>query len=66
MSEKITEALFGEGGLLRVRAVLTFGLAAVLCWLTIDGVIDPEVFLGIAAGAVGYYFGTRGATPSGS
>ena len=57
----LTNLLTGEGGLLRVRALIAFAFVATTCYLFIDGVTPPGELLALTGGAVGYYFGTRGA-----
>ena len=59
--ETLSKLLAGEGGLLRVRALLAFAFAATTCYLFIDGQTPPGELLALTGGAVGYYFGTRGA-----
>ena len=57
--EKVLAGLFADGGILRVRALLAEGLVGTFCWLAIDGVIAPEVFVPAAVGALATYFGSR-------
>jgi hypothetical protein len=59
--EKLYEALFGEGGLLRVRAILAFALTGACIYLFIDDSAVPDTLLTLTAGADAYYFATRGA-----
>ena len=59
MKDLATKALFGDGGLLKVRAFLTFGLVAVACYMWLMGhelSDSQELLTGIA---VAFYFGTR-------
>ncbi len=53
--------LTGEGGLLRVRALLAFAFTAATIYLFVDGAEAPPELMTLTGGAVGYYFGTRGA-----
>ena len=57
----LTNLLTGEGGLLRVRALLAFGFSAAAIYLFVDGQPVPGELLALVGGSVGYYFGTRGA-----
>ncbi len=57
----IKNLLIGEGGLLRVRALLAFALTGCTVYLFVDGVDAPPELMTLTGGAVGYYFGTRGA-----
>ncbi len=59
---KIAELLTGEGGLLRVRAVVTFIFVGTVCYLFADGQEVPSELLGLTGVATGFYFGTRGAS----
>lgn len=59
MKQLVSKALFGEGGLIKVRAFLTFGLVAVACYMWLMGKTlsdSQELLTGIA---VAFYFGTR-------
>ncbi len=58
--DAIKNLLTGEGGLLRVRAILAFTLTGTVCYLFIDGQSVPGELLALAGGTLGYYFGTRG------
>lgn len=57
--DTLKDALFGEGGLIRVRAIIAFALTGTLCYLAIDGADVPDWLLGVAGPAIGFYFGTR-------
>ena len=59
--QALTNLLTGEGGLLRVRALLAFGFTGTACYLFIAGTAVPGELLTLVGGTVGYYFGTRGA-----
>ena len=56
---KLVELLTGEGGLLRVRAVIVFAFVGTVCYLFADGQSVPGELLALTGGAVGYYFSTR-------
>ena len=58
--QSLTNLLTGEGGLLRVRALLAFAFTGTVCYLFIDGQSVPGELLALVGGSVGYYFGTRG------
>ena len=64
MKQQLFDALFSDGGLLRVRAVLTFILTGSSVYLFIDGQSIPDPLLALTSGAVAYYFAQRGATGS--
>ena len=51
--------LTGTGGLLRVRALITFALVGTVCYLFIDGQSIPGELLALTGTAFGFYFGTR-------
>jgi hypothetical protein len=59
MKDKMFEALFGEGGLLRVRAVLAIGLTATCAVLWLDERTVPDALLATTAAADAYYFAAR-------
>ena len=59
MKEKLIDALVGEGGIFKVRSLITFGLLGLVAYLTFNGEIDPSHILGMTGTAVGFYFGTR-------
>lgn len=59
LRDRILEALFGVGGLLRVRSVLTYILVGQVGYLTATGRIDPAAVVGMAAAAVAFYFASR-------
>lgn len=60
--EKLVTLLTGEGGLLRVRALITFALVGTVCYLFIDTQTVPGELLALTGGAFGFYFGTRAAS----
>jgi hypothetical protein len=62
--EKLYEALFGEGGILRVRAALAFALTGACIYLFVDDKAVPDSLLALTSLADGFYFGTRSSTPS--
>jgi hypothetical protein len=56
----ILRGLFGEGGLLRVRALLALMLSGVGgAYLLLNEALPPGEFLVLWTGAVAYYFGGR-------
>lgn len=60
--DKLATLLTGEGGILRVRALIAFAFVGTVCYLFADGQSVPGELLGLTGGAVGYYFGTRGSS----
>ena len=59
LRDRLFAALFGEGGLLRVRAGLAFILTGAVVYLWINGDSVPDALLAMASGTVAYYFGNR-------
>lgn len=59
--EKLATLLTGEGGILRVRALIAFALVGTVCYLFADGQSVPSELLGLTGGAVGFYYGNRSA-----
>ena len=59
--DSIKNLLTGTGGLLRVRALLAFAFTGTTVYLFVDGTAVPPELMALTGGAVGYYFGTRGA-----
>lgn len=57
--EKLCDALFGTGGLLRVRSILAYAFTGFVGYLTVDGQVGPEVVLPVATTIAAFYFGTR-------
>lgn len=57
--ETIKTALFGVGGLLKVRALLAFIWSGATIYLFVSGDAVPETLLVINTGIVTYYFATR-------
>ena len=60
--DKLYEALFGEGGLLRVRAALAFALTGAVIYLFVQDKVVPDTLLTLTGLADGFYFGTRSAS----
>ena len=59
--DKILNLIFGEGGLLRVRAIIALGLTAVTSFMWVNEIPvsdQQELINGIV---LAFYFGTRGA-----
>ena len=59
--DKILNLIFGEGGLLRVRALIALGLTAVTSFMWVNEIPisgQQELINGIV---LAFYFGTRGA-----
>ncbi len=59
MKERILEALFGDGGILRVRALLAFILVGLVGYGFLDGKVEGDTLVTLAATAVAFYFGQR-------
>lgn len=59
MRDKIADWLFGDGGILRVRAILTYTLLTLVAYMTFTDEIAPDQLVQLAVMAVSFYFGTR-------
>ena len=57
--EAITTALFGTGGLLKVRGIATLAAVFVTLYMWADGTAVSEIQLGIVTAWTSFYFGTR-------
>jgi hypothetical protein len=57
--EKIVDALFGTGGLLRVMSILSYVLVGTTCYLWINGDSVPESLLALTTAVVSFYMGGR-------
>ncbi len=55
------EALFGDGGLLKVRALLAFVVTGVTMYMWAEEISVTDAQLVIVTGIDAYYFGVRGA-----
>ena len=64
MIQALTEALFGTGGLLRVRGLVTLGLTFSVAYLFIDKGDVPTQLLEAWFGWGGVYIGSRVAQSS--
>jgi len=51
--------LTGEGGLLRVRSLMTLTLVGAFAYGFLDSMIDADVFVPVVGVALAYYFGSR-------
>ena len=56
---KLIELLTGEGGILRVRALLAFGLTGTVCFLALSETSVPQEILVLDGTALGFYFAQR-------
>ncbi|KKK61604.1 hypothetical protein LCGC14_3012670 [marine sediment metagenome] len=56
---RLIELLTGEGGILRVRALLAFGLTGTVCFLALSELPVPEPILILDGTALGFYFAQR-------
>ena len=65
MKEAITSALFGEGGLFRVRGLVTLILTGATAYLFIDKGVVPEELINAWFAWGGVYIGSRVAQSSG-
>ena len=45
--------------LIDVKTIVTFALTACFVYLSINGKIDPDVFMTVYTVIVGFYFGTQ-------
>ena len=45
--------------LIDVKTIVTFALTACFVYLSINGKIDPDVFMTIYTVIIGFYFGTQ-------
>ena len=61
MKERIGLALFGPGGLLRVRSLLAFAIVGSAIYLAVEGKIPAEQMKTLGELVVGFYFITRAA-----
>ena len=55
----VINGLFGKGGLLRVRALITLSLTGTAIFLAVTGVLPVTVFVAAWTGAMGVYIGVR-------
>ena len=51
--------LSGEGGILRVRSLMTLGLVGGFVYGFIDEIVDADIFVQVVGIAVAFYFGSR-------
>jgi len=61
MNERIGLALFGPGGLLRVRSLLAFAIVGAAIYLAVKGEIPAADMKTLGELVVGFYFITRAA-----
>ena len=61
MMERIGLALFGPGGLLRVRSLLAFAIVGAAIYLAVKGEIPADQMKTLGELVVGFYFITRAA-----
>ncbi len=59
----IIKSLFAEGGALRVRSIIAFGVTGVYAYLAVEGVIPVEDIKEITLIVVAFYFITRASRP---
>ncbi len=57
--ETMKTALFGTGGLLRVRGIVTIAAVFITLFMWADSQVVTDIQLGIVTGWTGFYFGTR-------
>ena len=60
MVNRLLDGLFGDGGILRVRALIAFALVGTLCVGFMRGMIEADLFVPISFASTAYYFATRG------
>ena len=51
--------LTGDGGILRVRSLMTLTLVGAFAYGFVDGLIAADVFVPVVGVALAYYFGSR-------
>ena len=59
VSEKIVSGLFGEGGLLRVRALMALTMTGAAIYFAAIGLLPIMVFVAAWTSAMGVYIGVR-------
>ena len=57
--EKVLALLTGEGGVLRVRALIAFAFVGTVCYLFAAELTVPGELLALTGGVLGFYYGTR-------
>ncbi len=53
------KGLTGEGGILRVRSLMTLTLVGAFAYGFLDEMIDADVFVPVVGVSLAYYFGSR-------
>lgn len=56
MLDALKVLLLNIANLFKVKTILSIGVIATTCYLTIKEVIDPATFMAIAAAIITYYF----------
>lgn len=59
MNQTILEGLFGKGGTLRVRSLMTLSLTGGAIFLVVTGILPVVTFVAVWASVVGMYTGVR-------
>ena len=54
--EALKTLLVNIANLFKVKTILSIGVIATTCYLTIKEVIDPATFMAIASAIITYYF----------
>ena len=54
--EALKTLLVNIANLFKVKTILSLGVIATTCYLTIKEVIDPATFMAIASAIITYYF----------
>lgn len=54
--EALKTLLLNIANLFKVKTILSIGVIATTCYLTIKEVIDPATFMAIASAIITYYF----------
>jgi len=59
MREKMVDALFGEGGIFRVRGIMSLGMVGLVGYLALDGKVSVEQIVPLATMVFLFYFESR-------
>lgn len=56
MLDALKQLFMNIANLFKVKTILSIGVIATTCYLTIKEVIDPATFMAIASAIITYYF----------
>lgn len=45
--------------LINIKSIISIMLTIVFCWITLAGLVTPELFITIFATVIAFYFGTQ-------